>query len=55
MFGVQFYPTPDWLIDKMLSLVKWDKVKYGLEPSAYLEPEEKIGCHLHTEESHTLI
>lgn len=34
MFGVQFYPTPDNLVKKMLSKVCWDNVKRALEPSA---------------------
>ena len=29
-----FYPTPDFLIDKMLEKVNLSKVKYILEPSA---------------------
>lgn len=34
MFGVQFYPTPTWLGDKMMEKVDWSKVTYTLEPSA---------------------
>ena len=34
MFGVQFYPTPAWLGDKMMEKVDWSKVTYALEPSA---------------------
>ena len=29
-----FYPTPDFLIDKMIEKVDFSKVKYILEPSA---------------------
>ena len=29
-----FYPTPDFLIDKMIEKVNFSKVKYILEPSA---------------------
>ena len=29
-----FYPTPDFLIDKMIEKVNLSKVKYILEPSA---------------------
>lgn len=34
MFGVQFYPTPEPLADRMLRKVDWTRVKYALEPSA---------------------
>lgn len=34
MFGVQFYPTPPDLVDKMMKLVNWDGVQFVLEPSA---------------------
>lgn len=34
MFGVQFYPTPTKLVDRMLDLVDWERVKFALEPSA---------------------
>ena len=34
MFNKEFYPTPDWLIDKMLEDINFKKVKYVLEPSA---------------------
>lgn len=34
MFGVQFYPTPERLADRMLEKVDWTRVKYALEPSA---------------------
>ena len=34
MFGVQFYPTPAGLVEKMIGLVDWDRVQFALEPSA---------------------
>lgn len=34
MFGVQFYPTPAGLVEKMMKLVNWDRVQFALEPSA---------------------
>lgn len=34
MFGVQFYPTPPDLVEKMMNLVNWDGVQFVLEPSA---------------------
>jgi len=34
MFGIQFYPTPLSLVEKMYNKVKWHKVKSILEPSA---------------------
>ncbi len=34
MFGIQFYPTPKSLSDKMLSKIDFSKVKSILEPSA---------------------
>lgn len=34
MFDFQFYPTPERLADKMMSKIKWDDIKYILEPSA---------------------
>lgn len=34
MFGIQFYPTPEWLVDKMLGKVNWKDVTSVLEPSA---------------------
>lgn len=34
MFGVQFYPTPVELIQKMLDKVDFQKIQYVLEPSA---------------------
>ena len=34
MFGVQFYPTPAGLVEKMMNLVDWDRVQFALEPSA---------------------
>lgn len=34
MFGVQFYPTPAGLVEKMMGLVDWDRVQFALEPSA---------------------
>lgn len=34
MFNKEFYPTPKWLIKKMLEDVDIEKVKYILEPSA---------------------
>ena len=34
MFGIQFYPTPEWLVDKMLDKVNWKDVTSVLEPSA---------------------
>lgn len=34
MFGVQFYPTPTNLVDKMISKVDWKNVTSILEPSA---------------------
>lgn len=34
MFNKEFYPTPKWLIKKMLDSIDIEKVKYILEPSA---------------------
>ena len=34
MFGVQFYPTPAGLVEKMMGLVDWDRVQFAHEPSA---------------------
>ena len=34
MFNKEFYPTPKWLIQKMLDSIDIEKVKYILEPSA---------------------
>ena len=34
MFGIQFYPTPEWLVDKMLDKVDFSDVTSILEPSA---------------------
>lgn len=34
MFGIQFYPTPTNLVDKMISKVDWKNVTSILEPSA---------------------
>lgn len=34
MFNEEFYPTPKWLIKKMLDSIDIEKVKYVLEPSA---------------------
>lgn len=34
MFGVQFYPTPKNLVNRMLDLVDWERVQFALEPSA---------------------
>ena len=34
MFGIQFYPTPEWLVDKMMDKVDFDSVTSILEPSA---------------------
>ena len=34
MFGIQFYPTPEWLVDKMLDKVNFSDVTSILEPSA---------------------
>lgn len=34
MFGVQFYPTPERLADRMMQKVDWTRVRYALEPSA---------------------
>jgi hypothetical protein len=34
MFGIQFYPTPEWLVDKMLDKVDFSNVTSILEPSA---------------------
>lgn len=34
MFGIQFYPTPEWLVDKMINKVEFDSVTSILEPSA---------------------
>lgn len=34
MFGIQFYPTPQDLVEYMLDKVDWDDVKFVLEPSA---------------------
>lgn len=34
MFGVQFYPTPENLVNKMLEKIDWRKVRFILEPSA---------------------
>ena len=30
MFGVQFYPTPEGLVEKMMKLVNWDRVQFAL-------------------------
>ena len=34
MFGIQFYPTPETLVDKMINKVDWSNVTSILEPSA---------------------
>ena len=34
MFGIQFYPTPEALVDKMINKVDWGNVTSILEPSA---------------------
>lgn len=34
MFGIQFYPTPVHLVEKMMDMVDWSKVQFALEPSA---------------------
>lgn len=34
MFGVQFYPTPLLLVERMMKKVDWSKVQFALEPSA---------------------
>ena len=34
MFGIQFYPTPEALVDKMINKVDWSAVTSILEPSA---------------------
>ncbi|MCI9038441.1 MAG: DUF4942 domain-containing protein [Clostridia bacterium] len=34
MFNKEFYPTPKWLVQKMLDSIDIEKVKYILEPSA---------------------
>lgn len=34
MFGIQFYPTPLSLVEKMYNKINWHKVKSILEPSA---------------------
>lgn len=34
MFGVQFYPTPYDLVERMMDKVDWSKVHFALEPSA---------------------
>ena len=34
MFGIQFYPTPESLVDKMINKVDWNNVTSILEPSA---------------------
>lgn len=34
MFNKEFYPTPEWLVNKMLEDIDLRKVKYILEPSA---------------------
>ena len=34
MFGIQFYPTPETLVDKMIDKVDWSAVTSILEPSA---------------------
>lgn len=34
MFGIQFYPTPSNLVERMMSKVDLNKVSYVLEPSA---------------------
>ena len=34
MFGIQFYPTPPDLVQKMIEKVDFEKVSYILEPSA---------------------
>lgn len=34
MFGVQFYPTPYPLVERMMDKVDWSKVHFALEPSA---------------------
>ena len=34
MFNNEFYPTPKWLIKKMLDEINIEKVQYILEPSA---------------------
>lgn len=34
MFGIQFYPTPEKLVDRMINKVNWSNVTSILEPSA---------------------
>lgn len=34
MFGVQFYPTPLLLVERMMKKVDWRKVQFALKPSA---------------------
>ena len=34
MFGIQFYPTPPTLVEKMYDKIEWQKVRSILEPSA---------------------
>lgn len=34
MFGIQFYPTPETLVDKMIDKVDWSAVTSILEPWA---------------------
>ena len=34
MFGVQFYPTPHALVERMLDKVDFSRVTFALEPSA---------------------
>ena len=34
MFGIQFYPTPPDLVQKMIEKIDFEKVSYILEPSA---------------------
>ena len=34
MFGIQFYPTPPTLVEKMYNKIEWQKVRSILEPSA---------------------
>ena len=34
MCGIQFYPTPEALVDKMINKVDWSDVTSILEPSA---------------------
>ena len=34
MFGIQFYPTLETLVDKMINKVDWSNVTSILEPSA---------------------